>query len=122
MAIARATMFGQRLIIMDEPTAALGAHETSRVLDAIACIRDSGIPVVIISHDLPQVFEIADRIHVHRLGRRIALLDPAWCSMTEAVGLMTGALRIDTEGRLVQASRPAPDRTTRTTFVSQEHE
>ncbi|MFF8012952.1 ATP-binding cassette domain-containing protein [Streptomyces sp. NPDC007929] len=121
VALARATMFGGRLIIMDEPTARLGAGEAHRVLDLIACIRDHGIPVVIVSHDMPQVFQIADRIHIHRLGRRVALLDPAWCSMTDAVGLITGALRLDQDGQIVQAARPAPTRVPRTAFVPMEH-
>jgi fructose transport system ATP-binding protein len=78
---------------MDEPTAALGVKESRQVLDLIRRIRDRGLPVVLISHDMPQVFEIADRIHVHRLGRRVAVVSPADASMSQVVSLMTGALR-----------------------------
>nr|WSY57590.1 ATP-binding cassette domain-containing protein [Streptomyces sp. NBC_00886] len=104
VAVARAAMFGTRLIIMDEPTAALGVRESRQVLDLIARIRDRGVPVVLISHDMPQVFEIADRIHVHRLGRRVAVVTPGTCTMTEVVGLMTGALRMGTDGTLVEST------------------
>jgi fructose transport system ATP-binding protein len=102
VAVARAAMFGSRLIIMDEPTAALGVRESRQVLELIDRIRARGIPVVLISHDMPQVFEVADRIHVHRLGRRTAVVDRAQCSMTEVVGLMTGALRVDASGAVVE--------------------
>ena len=104
VAVARAAMFGTRLIIMDEPTAALGVRESRQVLDLIARIRDRGVPVVLISHDMPQVFEIADRIHVHRLGRRAAVVTPKTCTMTEVVGLMTGALRMGADGTLVEST------------------
>lgn len=103
-AVARAAMFGTRLIIMDEPTAALGVRESRQVLDLIARIRDRGVPVVLISHDMPQVFEIADRIHVHRLGSRAAVVTPKTCTMTEVVGLMTGALRMGADGALVEST------------------
>nr|WP_238151013.1 ATP-binding cassette domain-containing protein [Kribbella sindirgiensis] len=93
VAVARAAMFGSRLVIMDEPTAALGVKESRQVLDLIRRIRDRGLPVVLISHDMPQVFEIADRIHVHRLGRRAAVVSPENASMSQVVSLMTGALR-----------------------------
>jgi fructose transport system ATP-binding protein len=104
VAVARAAMFGTRLIIMDEPTAALGVRESRQVLDLIARIRDRGVPVVLISHDMPQVFEIADRIHVHRLGRRVAVVSPETCTMTEVVGLMTGALRMEADGTLLEST------------------
>ncbi|MZG12595.1 ATP-binding cassette domain-containing protein [Streptomyces sp. SID5914] len=104
VAVARAAMFGTRLIIMDEPTAALGVRESRQVLDLIARIRDRGIPVVLISHDMPQVFEIADRIHVHRLGRRAAVVTPQTCTMTEVVGLMTGALQMGDDGTLQEST------------------
>lgn len=98
VAVARAAMFGSRLVIMDEPTAALGVKESRLVLDLIRRIRDRGLPVVLISHDMPQVFELADRIHVHRLGRRAAVVSPADASMSQVVSLMTGALQIGDEG------------------------
>jgi fructose transport system ATP-binding protein len=92
VAVARAAAFGSRVIIMDEPTAALGVKESARVLELIKEIRDRGIPVILISHDMPHVFEVADRIHVQRLGRRIACVQTSDVSMTDAVSLMTGAL------------------------------
>ena len=76
VAVARAAAFGSKVIILDEPTAALGVKESGHVLDLIRKVRDNGIPVVLISHNMPHVFEIADRIHIHRLGRRIAVISP----------------------------------------------
>ncbi|MBP8533153.1 ATP-binding cassette domain-containing protein [Streptomyces sp. MK37H] len=92
VAVARAACFGSRVIIMDEPTAALGVRESQRVLDLIREIRDRGVPVILISHDMPHVFDVADRIHVQRLGRRVALVRTSDISMPDAVALMTGAL------------------------------
>ncbi|MCP2262318.1 fructose transport system ATP-binding protein [Streptoalloteichus tenebrarius] len=100
VAVARAAAFGTRVVIMDEPTAALGVAESAKVLDLIGRIRDRGLPVVLISHNMPHVFEIADRIHVHRLGRRVALVSPAERTMNEVVGLITGALRVGADGEL----------------------
>lgn len=107
VAVARAAMFGTELIIMDEPTAALGVRESDQVLELIRKIRDRGIPVILISHDMPQVFDVADRIHVHRLGRRYAVVRPGTVSMTDVVGLMTGALSQDEDGHLHEASAAA---------------
>ncbi|MFL1382227.1 MULTISPECIES: ATP-binding cassette domain-containing protein [unclassified Nocardiopsis] len=95
VAVARAAAFGDKVVIMDEPTAALGVRESRAVLDLILRVRDHGLPVILISHNMPHVFEIADRVHVQRLGRRIAVLDPAGCSMSDAVAVMTGALDPD---------------------------
>jgi fructose transport system ATP-binding protein len=92
VAVARAAAFGRRVVIMDEPTAALGVRESKGVLDLIKRISGSGIPVVLISHDIPAVFEVADRIHIHRLGRRTAVVRPQDHTMNEVVGIMTGAL------------------------------
>ena len=92
VAVARAAAFGSRVIIMDEPTAALGVKESGKVLELIAQIRDRGIPVILISHDMPHVFEVSDRIHVQRLGRRIACVPTASLTMPDAVALMTGAV------------------------------
>ncbi|MBU6498046.1 MAG: ATP-binding cassette domain-containing protein [Rhodospirillales bacterium] len=92
VAVARAAAFGSRVVIMDEPTAALGVKESRRVLDLIQDVRAKGLPVVLISHNMPHVFEIADRIHIHRLGRRLAVVDPRQCSMSDAVAMMTGAM------------------------------
>ncbi len=91
VAVARAAMFARKLVIMDEPTAALGVKETGQVLDLIRSIRDRGLPVVLISHNMPNVFEIADRIHIMRLGRRVAVVSPKTHSMSEVVAIMTGA-------------------------------
>jgi fructose transport system ATP-binding protein len=98
VAVARAAAFGTKVVIMDEPTAALGVAESARVLELIGRIRDRGLPVVLISHNMPHVFEIADRVHVHRLGKRVALVKPGESSMNEVVGLLTGALRMGDDG------------------------
>jgi fructose transport system ATP-binding protein len=102
VAVARAAMFAQRLVIMDEPTAALGVRESGMVLDLIRRIRDNGLPVVLISHNMPHVFDIADRIHVHRLGKRVAVVRPDDHAMNEVVALMTGALRLGEDGELIE--------------------
>jgi fructose transport system ATP-binding protein len=92
VAVSRAAAFAQHVVIMDEPTAALGVKEGNMVLELIRRVRDKGLPVVLISHNMPHVFEIADRIHVARLGRRIAVLDPKNISMSDTVAVMTGAM------------------------------
>ena len=92
VAIARAAAFGSRVVIMDEPTAALGVKESGRVLNLIQEVRARGMPVVLISHNMPHVFEIADRIHIHRLGRRHAVVSPKSITMSDAVAIMTGAM------------------------------
>jgi fructose transport system ATP-binding protein len=91
VAVARAAAFGSKVIILDEPTAALGVKESAHVLELILKVRDSGIPVILISHNMPHVFEVADRIHIHRLGRRIAVVTPESHTMSEVVAIMTGA-------------------------------
>jgi fructose transport system ATP-binding protein len=91
VAVARAAAFGSRLVIMDEPTAALGVKESGKVLELITRVRDSGLPVILISHNMPHVFEVADRIHIQRLGRRVAVVSPKTHTMNEAVAIMTGA-------------------------------
>ncbi len=100
VAVARATAFGSKVVIMDEPTAALGVKESRRVLDLILDVKARGLPIVLISHNMPHVFEIADRIHVHRLGRRIAVIRPQDCSMSDAVAIMTGAMEPPEEARV----------------------
>ena len=95
VAVARAAAFARKFIIMDEPTAALGVKESRSVLELIKDVRDRGIPIVLISHNMPHVFEVADRIHIHRLGKRLCVVDPKKVTMSEAVALMTGALRPD---------------------------
>lgn len=92
VAVARAAAFGSRLVIMDEPTAALGVKESRRVLELMLDVKRRGLPIVLISHNMPHVFEVADRIHIHRLGRRIAIIRPADYSMSDAVAIMTGAM------------------------------
>ncbi|HEV2503160.1 MAG TPA: ATP-binding cassette domain-containing protein [Mesorhizobium sp.] len=91
VAVARAAAFGSRVVIMDEPTAALGVKESRRVLELILDVKRRGLPIVLISHNMPHVFEVADRIHIHRLGRRLAVIDPKEYSMSDAVAFMTGA-------------------------------
>ena len=91
VAVARAAAWASRLVIMDEPTAALGVKETGQVVDLIRRVRDRGLPVILISHDMPNVFELADRIHIMRLGTRAAVVTPKSHTMAEAVAIMTGA-------------------------------
>ncbi len=91
VAVARAAAFGSKVIILDEPTAALGVKESRRVLELILDVRSRGIPIILISHNMPHVFEVADRIHIHRLGRRLCVINPKDYSMSDAVALMTGA-------------------------------
>jgi fructose transport system ATP-binding protein len=97
VAVARAAAWGNRLVIMDEPTAALGVKETRQVLDLIREVRERGLPVILISHDMPHVFELADRIHIMRLGKRVAVVTPQSHTMPEAVAIMTGATRSELE-------------------------
>ncbi|MGW5743235.1 ATP-binding cassette domain-containing protein [Amycolatopsis sp. NPDC003861] len=104
VAVARAAAFGTEAVIMDEPTAALGVAESGKVLDLIGRIRDRGLPVVLISHNMPHVFDIADRIHVHRLGKRVAVVSPKTHSMNQVVGLLTGALRLNENGEVEEAA------------------
>lgn len=92
VAVSRAAIWASKLIFMDEPTAALGVVQAGRVLDLIRRIRESGKSVVLISHNLPHVFEVADRIQVLRLGRRVATFEAGEVTMDEVVGAMTGAL------------------------------
>ncbi len=91
VAVARAAAFGGRVVIMDEPTAALGVKEGRRVLDLILDVKRKGLAIVLISHNMPHVWEVADRIHIHRLGRRLTVIDPKQHPMSEAVAFMTGA-------------------------------
>jgi fructose transport system ATP-binding protein len=102
VAVARAAAWGKRLVIMDEPTAALGVKETRQVLDLILRVRERGLPVILISHDMPHVFELADRIQIMRLGRRVAVVTPQTHSMPEAVAIMTGATRVELERALTK--------------------
>jgi fructose transport system ATP-binding protein len=91
VAVARAAAFGSKVVILDEPTAALGVKESRRVLELIRDVKNRGIPIILISHNMPHVFEIADRIHIHRLGRRLCVIKPQDYTMSDAVAFMTGA-------------------------------
>jgi fructose transport system ATP-binding protein len=91
VAVARAAAFGSKVVILDEPTAALGVKESGQVLGLIRDLRERGLPVILISHNMPHVFEVADRIHIQRLGRRAAVVTPQSHTMSEAVAIMTGA-------------------------------
>jgi fructose transport system ATP-binding protein len=93
VAVARAAAFGSRVIIMDEPTAALGVKESRKVLELILDVRAKGLPIVLISHNMPHVFEVADRIHIHRLGKRACIIKPSEHKMSDAVAIMTGAMQ-----------------------------
>jgi len=92
VAVARSAAFGSKVVILDEPTAALGVKEGNRVLQLIRDVRDRGLPVILISHNMPHVFEVADRIHIQRLGRRATVITPQSHTMSEAVAIMTGAV------------------------------
>jgi fructose transport system ATP-binding protein len=95
VAVARSAAFARHVVILDEPTAALGVKEGNMVLELIRRVRDKGLPVVLISHNMPHVFEIADRIHIARLGKRACIVNPKKISMSDTVAVMTGAMRPD---------------------------
>jgi fructose transport system ATP-binding protein len=97
VAVARAAAFGSRVVILDEPTAALGVKESRKVLELIQDVRARGMPIILISHNMPHVFEVADRIHVHRLGKRLCVVNPKDYTMSDAVAFMTGAKEPPTE-------------------------
>jgi fructose transport system ATP-binding protein len=92
VAVARAAAFGSKVVILDEPTAALGVRESGQVLQLVKDLRERGLPVILISHNMPQVFEVADRIHIQRLGKRAAVITPQTHTPNEAVAIMTGAM------------------------------
>ncbi len=97
VAVARAVTWAGKVVFMDEPTAALGVVQTRNVLDLIKRVRESGLAVVLISHNMPEVMEVSDRVEVLRLGERVARFTTADASMEELVGAMTGALKHDEE-------------------------
>lgn len=97
VAVARAAAFGSRVVILDEPTAALGVKESGQVLQLVTDLRERGLPVILISHNMPHVFEVADRIHIQRLGKRVATVTPDSHNMNDAVAIMTGAAEPDAE-------------------------
>jgi fructose transport system ATP-binding protein len=94
VAVARSAAFARHVVIMDEPTAALGVKESGMVVELIKQVKARGLPIILISHNMPQVFELADRIHIQRLGRRVAVVRPEGCSMSDAVAIMTGAKKV----------------------------
>ncbi len=104
VAVARAAAFSSKVIILDEPTAALGVKESNQVLKLIESIRERGLPVILVSHNMPQVFEVADRIHIQRLGKRAAVVSPKTISMADAVAVMTGAIKVPPS-----AQEPVPE-------------
>ena len=91
VAVARAAAFGSKVVVLDEPTAALGVRESNQVLQLVRDLRDRGLPVILISHNMPHVFDVADRIHIQRLGKCAATITPQSHNMTDAVAIMTGA-------------------------------
>lgn len=93
VAVARAAAFGSKVVVLDEPTAALGVRESNQVLNLIGRLRERGVSVILVSHNMPHVFEVADRIHIQRLGKRATVITPQSHSMTDAVAIMTGAAR-----------------------------
>lgn len=105
VAVARAVAFGSRILILDEPTAALGVAESRRVLDLLLAVRARGVAIVLVSHNIPHVFEVADRIHVHRQGRRLGSFDRNAQTMSDAVALMTGAVELAEARSVAQAER-----------------
>lgn len=91
VAVARAGAFGSRVVILDEPTAALGVRETGEVLRLVRDLRDHGLAVILISHNMPNVFLVSDRIHIQRLGHCAGVITPQSHTMEDAVAIMTGA-------------------------------
>jgi fructose transport system ATP-binding protein len=95
VAVARAAAFGGKVVILDEPTAALGVRESGQVLRLVGDLRERGLGVILISHNMPHVFEVADRIHIQRLGRCAGVVTPKSHTAAEAVAIMTGATTLD---------------------------
>ena len=96
VAVARAAAFGSKVVVLDEPTAALGVKESGMVLDMVKQLRDSGLAVILISHNMPHVWEAADRIHIQRLGGCAGVITPQSHDMGEGVAIMTGAKTLAT--------------------------
>lgn len=95
VAVARAAAFGSKVVVLDEPTAALGVKESGMVLDMIKQLRERGLSVILISHNMPHVWEVADRIHIQRLGARAGVVTPESHDMGEGVAIMTGAKKLE---------------------------
>ncbi|GIF68996.1 sugar ABC transporter ATP-binding protein [Asanoa ishikariensis] len=94
VAVARAAAFGSKVVVLDEPTAALGVKESGMVLEMIKQLRDGGLSIILISHNMPHVWEVADRIHIQRLGALAGVITPQSHDMGEGVAIMTGAKRL----------------------------
>lgn len=109
VSVARSQLFGSKVIILDEPTAALGVRESNQVLKMIENLRERGLPVILISHNMPQVFQVADRIHVQRLGSRAAVVTPTSHTMNDAVAIMTGALKVDPNDQALSTASAVAD-------------
>jgi simple sugar transport system ATP-binding protein len=92
VAVARSVVWASKVVFMDEPTAALGVVQRERVLDVIRRVRDEGVAVVLISHNMPEVLSVADRVEVLRLGKRVARFSAKDATLEDLVGAMTGAL------------------------------
>jgi fructose transport system ATP-binding protein len=106
--VARAAAFGSKVVILDEPTAALGVRETGQVLRLVRDLRARGLGVILISHNMPNVFEVADRILIQRLGRVAGVITPESHTPAEAVAIMTGAVVLEPPA---EAPQPSPDST-----------
>lgn len=102
VAVARASAFGGKVVILDEPTAALGVRETGQVLRLVRDLREKGLGVILISHNMPNVFETADRIHIQRLGGSAGVISPKTHSMQDAVAIMTGAAKVDKQDQTLR--------------------
>lgn len=98
VAVCRAVNWAQRAVLMDEPTAALGVVQTQKVLELVARVRDTGRSVILISHNMPDVLAVADRIEVLRLGQRVATFRRGEATMHHLVAAMTGAVTQDLGG------------------------
>jgi fructose transport system ATP-binding protein len=99
VAVARAAAFGSKVVILDEPTAALGVRETGQVLGLVRDLRARGLGIILISHNMPNVFEVADRIHIQRLGGVAGVITPQSHTPAEAVAIMTGAMALEQPAR-----------------------
>ncbi|MBM6403318.1 sugar ABC transporter ATP-binding protein [Phycicoccus sp. CSK15P-2] len=95
VAVARAAAFGSKVVVLDEPTAALGVKESGMVLDMVEQLRDNGLAVILISHNMPHVWEVADRIHIQRLGGCAGVVTPRSHEMGDGVAIMTGATTLE---------------------------
>ncbi len=102
VAVARAAAFGSKVVILDEPTAALGVKEGKAVLEMIKQLRDKGLPVILISHNMPHVWQVADRIHIQRLAARACVITPQSHTMNDGVSIMTGAMVVDDAGNEIK--------------------